>query len=152
MSLNVLESTNLSVPVLKICFNIFKFFASLKLAIFVLVALMAVFAAGTFVESAFGTETASLLIYQAPWFSLLLFLLGINVAAAALDRLPWEKKHTGFVVTHLGIILVLVGSFISSKGMIDGQVAIQEGEAEHRITLPEPVLYVYSETENQEWT
>ncbi len=132
--------------------RIFKFFASLKLAIFVLVALMAVFAAGTFVESAFGTETASLLIYQSPWFALILFLLGVNVAAAALDRLPWKKKHTGFVITHLGIILVLIGSFISSKWMVDGQVAIQEGQAEHRITLPEPVLYLYSETENQEWT
>ncbi len=112
---------------------------------------MVVFAAGTFVESAFGTETAILLIYQSPWFSLILFLLGVNVTAAALDRLPWEKKHTGFVITHVGIVLILAGSFISQAFMIEGQMAIQEGQTEHRITLNQPVISLYSETENKEW-
>ncbi|HXV27676.1 MAG TPA: cytochrome c biogenesis protein ResB, partial [bacterium] len=132
-------------------FCLFKFFASLKLAIFVLVALMAVFALGTILESAYGTDAARLLIYESPWFSLLLFLLGVNVAAAALDRLPWKRKHTGFVITHLGIILMLVGSFISSAFMIDGQVAVQEGQTESRLTLPNPVLYLYSESQKKEW-
>ncbi len=112
---------------------------------------MVVFASGTFVESAFGTETAILLVYQSPWFSLILFLLGVNVTAAALDRLPWKKKHTGFVITHIGIVLILAGSFISQAFMIDGQMAIQENQTEHRITLNEPVLFLFSESENKKW-
>jgi hypothetical protein len=131
--------------------RIFKFLASLRLAIFVLVALMLVFAAGTFMESFQGTEAASLVIYQSFWFHGLLFLLGVNVAAAALDRLPWKRKHTGFVITHLGIILILIGSFISKKWMVDGHMAIAEGESEFLVTLPEPLLYIYSQSQKQEW-
>ena len=125
--------------------RIFKFFASLKLALFILFFLMAVLAAGTFLESLHGTDAARLIIYESAWFSALLVLLGINVAAAALDRLPWKKKHTGFVITHIGIILILIGSFITHRLMVDGQMIITEGETEHQITLPDPVLYVFPE-------
>ncbi len=131
--------------------GIFKFLASLKLALFVLVALMSVLAAGTIVESLHGTDAARLLVYDSPWFGLILFLLGVNVAAAALDRLPWKKKHTGFVITHIGIILILAGSFMTRSMMIDGQMAITEGETEYRITLPAPQLFIISETRTRPW-
>ncbi len=130
---------------------LFDFFASLKLAIFVLISLMAVFAAGTFIESWYGTETASLVIYQAPWFQALLFLLGVNVAAAALDRFPWKKRHTGFVITHIGILLMLAGSFISQAWMIDGQMVIREGESRSLISLNAPQIFLSSQAEEKEW-
>lgn len=131
--------------------RIFKFFASLKLAVMVLVALMAVLAAGTFIESAEGTDAARLLIYQAPWFSVLLFLLAMNLFTVAIDRLPWKVRHIGFVITHLGIILILFGSFLTQRLMVDGQISIAEGETEHRITLPDPLLYIYSERLQRTW-
>ena len=132
-------------------YRVFKFFASAKLAVLVLFGLMAIMAAGTFVESYHGTETARLLVYESPWFAFVLLLLGISLTAAALDRFPWEKKHIGFVITHLGIILILIGSFVTSKMMIDGQMTIAEGETEYQITLPAPILRVYSETTEQDW-
>ena len=112
---------------------------------------MIVLAAGTLIESRQGTDAARILIYDSVWFSALLILLGINVASAALDRLPWKKKHVGFVITHAGIILVLVGSFITQRTMIDGQMTITEGQTEHRITLHEPILYLFSEKEHRDW-
>lgn len=124
---------------------IFKFFTSLRLAILVLFALIFALAAGTFLESLHGTEAARLLIYDSPWFGGVLMVLGINVACAALDRYPWQKKHTGFVVTHCGILLILIGSFVTQRWVVDGQMAIAEGQSEHRITLPEPILYVFAE-------
>ncbi len=133
-------------------YRIFKFFASVKLAFFILFSLMAVLAAGTFVESYHGTETARALIYDSPWFALLLLLLGVNVTAAALDRFPWQRKHIGFVITHLGIVLILIGSFVTSKMMIDGQMTLAEGETEYQITLHSPLLQIYSETKKQEWS
>ena len=123
--------------------RIFRFFASLPLAIALLVSLMGVLAAGTILESLHGAATARLLVYDTPWFSLLLFILGINVAAAALDRYPWKKKHTGFVITHLGIILILIGSLVSKKFMTDGQMVIAEGDTESRVWLDDPLLYFY---------
>lgn len=128
---------------------LFRFFASLKLAVIVLVTLMIVLAVGTILESLHGTETARLLVYETRWFSFLLLFLGINVTAAAFSRYPWKVKHIGFVITHAGIILVLVGSFMTQKLMIDGQMVISEGDTEHRITLPNPVLYIFSEKEER---
>lgn len=125
--------------------SLFKFFASLRLAVFLLASLALVFAAGTFIESAFGTEAAKLLIYRSPWMSLLLILLALNVAAAALDRLPWKRKHVGFVITHAGILFILAGSLLTRAYGIEGQMAVQEGQTVNRIILNEGVLQIFSE-------
>lgn len=129
----------------------FHFFASLGLAVFLLVSLMIVLAVGTILESLYGADTAKILVYQAPWFTLLLILLGVNVAAAALDRYPWKKKHVGFVVTHLGILMILAGSLATQKSMVDGQMVIAEGETEYRLTLPQSLLHIFSQATEEEW-
>lgn len=129
----------------QILVSLFNFLASLKLAVSSLVVLMVALAAGTLLESAYGAQAAKLLVYQTPWFSALLILLGINLAAAAADRLPWRKKHTGFLLTHLGIIMILLGSLVTQKGMIDGQMSLAEGESGKTISLFEPMLYLMAE-------
>lgn len=131
--------------------SLFKFLASLRLAIFVLSALILSLAAGTILESLYGTDAARGLIYQSVWFSAILFLLGVNVAAAALDRLPWKRKHTGFVITHIGILIILFGSFITQRLMIDGQMAMNEKESQTHLTLTEPLLYLFSEDNQKGW-
>lgn len=131
--------------------KIFKFFASVRLAIPLLALLMVLLGAGTIIESRHGTEAAKILVYESVWFGFLLILIAVNLAAAAFDRLPWQKKHIGFVITHLGIILVLVGSLVTQKKMVDGQIILAEGETEHRITLQQPILYIHSEETRQGW-
>lgn len=122
----------------------FKFFASLRLGIILLVALGLSLAAGTFVESAHGADAAKLLVYHTPWFRLLLILLGLNLLASALDRWPWKQKHVGFLTTHLGIILILAGSLVSQAFAVEGQLAIAEGETGSRMTLSDPFVQVVS--------
>jgi len=131
--------------------KLFRFFASLKLAIFVLASLMTVLAAGTIVESLHGAEAAKILVYDTWWFGVILFCLGVNVLAATLDRLPWKKKHIGFVVTHLGIITILTGAFLSRHFMVDGQMPIAEGETGSAITLSEPLVYIFSQNLRRDW-
>ncbi len=131
---------------------VFKFFASLKLAVVLLVALGIVFGAGTFIESSYGTDVAQVLVYRTPWLSFLLILLALNLLASALDRLPWKKKHVGFLTTHLGIILLLFGAFISQLFAIEGQLQIQEGKTETRMTLSDPLIQVVSVDSDQSWT
>lgn len=131
--------------------KIFKFFASVRLAIPLLALLMIFLGAGTIIESRHGADAARLLIYDSIWFGFLLVLIAVNLAAAAFDRMPWQKKHIGFVITHLGIILILIGSLVTQKKMVDGQIILAEGETEHRITLSQPVLYIHSEETRQGW-
>lgn len=129
---------------MRLAVAVFKFFASLRLAIFLLLALALVFAVGTFIESGYGTETAKLVVYRSPWMSLLLILLALNVLAAALDRLPWQQKHVGFVTTHAGIILLLAGALVTRAYGMEGQMAVAEGETAGRILLNETMLQIFS--------
>ncbi len=129
---------------MKLAVFIFKIFASFRLAIFLLFAMGLVFSAGTFIESAYGTDAAKYAVYNTPWMSLLLVLLALNLAAAAFDRLPWKQKHVGFVVTHAGIIIILAGSLITQAYGVEGQMAIEEGRTASRIILGEPLLQIFT--------
>ncbi len=129
---------------------IFKFFASLQLAVGTLAALMIILAVGTIVESRFSADAARILVYDTPWLTLILIVLVLNLACSAADRLPWKKKHIGFVLTHLGIIVILAGSLATQKSAVDGQMSMTEGSSGKWVTLKEPMLYIYSQAFKEE--
>jgi len=133
----------------KFLHGLFGFFASLKLAVFLLAALGTTLACGTIIESLHGAKAAQQVIYHSLWFNLLLAVLGINVASAALDRLPWQKRHIGFLMTHAGILLILLGSWMTHEFAVEGELALAEGEKGARITLDEPLLQIVTPTVNQ---
>ena len=130
---------------------VFKFFASVRLAVTLIVLLGIAFGVGTFIESYHGTHAAQVLIYRTRWLALLLMLLALNLLASALDRLPWKKKHIGFLTTHLGIILMLAGALVTQAFGIEGQVQIEEGNTEGRMTLAEPHLHVVEINSGHTW-
>ena len=106
-----------------------------------LVSLAAILATATFYESLYDTKTAQYLVYRSPLFALFLTVLGINLTCSAAIRYPWKKAQTGFVITHLGIIIILLGSLLTMYKGIDGSLALEEGETSARIMIDEPVLY-----------
>ena len=73
--------------------KIFKFFASIKLAVVLLAVLIVASIAGTIYESSFDAKVARAYVYGAPWFNLWLLLLVANLTVSAVSRWPW-KKHT----------------------------------------------------------
>jgi hypothetical protein len=107
---------------------IFEFFASLKLAVVLLAVLIVAAIAGTIYESSFDTKVARAYVYGAPWFNLWLVLLGANLAVSALSRWPWRKHHLAFLITHLGIITLLIGSLIGRIWGIEGTITLFKGE------------------------
>ncbi len=117
---------------LRILWRVYAFLASLRLAVLLIVALVVVLAWATVIEQRYGGKAAWFGIYGAWWFSALLILLGINVLAAALIRFPWKRHQTGFVITHLGILVLLAGCLLSRIGGIDAQMPIYEGTRAHR--------------------
>jgi hypothetical protein len=126
---------------------LFKFLSSLKLAVLVLLSLAGVLATATVLESEYGTRAAYVMVYGTPWFYLLLFLLGTNVLCAALSRLPWKKRHIGFVVTHAGIITILVGSYLTMALGVDGSLPVYEGSEDSEVILTRLKLSVTDEEE-----
>ena len=113
------------------------------MAISLLVAIAAVLAWGTLYEVRFGTAAVQRFIYQSGWFQALLVFLGINLAAAALQRCPWQRKHLPFVLAHVGILGVLAGAIVGGKFGIEGRLVIPEGEASRTLQIPVNVLTVH---------
>ena len=124
--------------------SIFEFFASLKLAVVLLAVLIVAAIAGTIYESSFDAKVARAYVYGAPWFNLWLVLLGANLACSAFSRWPWRKHHLAFLITHLGIITLLIGSLIGRIWGIEGTITVFKGEPPtNRLLVNEHQLRVH---------
>src|SRR5205809_2999752 len=107
---------------------VFEFFASLKLAVVLLAVIIVAAIAGTLYESSFDAKVSRAYVYWAPLFHLLLGFLGANLSCSALSRWPWRKHHLAFLITHLGIITLLIGSLIGRIWGIEGTITLFKGE------------------------
>ncbi len=124
-------------------YDVYRFLASLKLAVISLTSLAAILAYATFYESWHGTEAARAYVYRSPVFYIINLLLFVNILCAATIRYPWKRHQTGFVVTHLGLLTLIVGSLISQKFTDDGQLGLSEGESSRQlIRTQKPVIRV----------
>ncbi len=124
-------------------YRVFEFAASLELAVFLILTLAVVLAVGTVYESKYGTAVASREVYRSIWMQILLWVFMINLAAVALSRLPWKRHHIGFLVTHLGIIILLLGSWVTQRAGVDGNLVLAPGEAGRAARIDESMLYVF---------
>ena len=127
----------------------FHYFASLKLAVVTLLSLAVVLAVGTVYESHHDAETAKYYVYNTPWFIGLLGLLGLNVFCSALSRWPWKRHHIGFLVTHLGILILLSGSFITLLKGYEGQLNLGEGQSSQRMALFQNSIFIIDPVKNK---
>ena len=118
--------------------RLYRFLASLKLAVFLLLALSAILAVATYQEKWYDAKTARHLVYDSPWFAFFLLVLGINVACSALIRYPWKKSQAAFLITHAGILVILAGSLVSFTSGVEGTMTLTQGETSDRVTVDEP--------------
>ena len=122
---------------------VFRFLASLKLAVICLATLAGTLAYGTWFNSAHGMSAATEWIYSARWFALLLAFLGMNILCAALIRYPWTRRQTGFVITHAGLLTVIAGSWWAAQSSDEGQLGMREGETSSKlIRNHKPAFYI----------
>jgi ResB-like family len=123
---------------------IYRFLASLKLAVISISTLAGTLAYATFFESKHGGVAAQEYIYRSPGFAILLAFLGMNILCAALIRYPWKKRQTGFVVTHAGLLILLAGSFYSVRTADEGQVGMIEGDVKSELVRSDhPVIRIW---------
>ncbi len=104
--------------------RLYEFFASLKLAVVLILLLAIVLGSATFVEAHYGTAAVGFLIYHTWYFAALLALLALNIFCAASIRFPWKRHQTGFVITHIGLLTLLAGSAISDRGSVNSQMLV----------------------------
>ena len=122
---------------------------SLKLALVLLATISVAIATATFTEAHFDAAVARAWIYKAPWFIAWLGVLCINLFAVTLTRWPWQKKHTGFIITHYGIILLLLGAVIGSKLGFEGNVTLRtDGQPQRKIVTDRSCIQVESPSDS----
>ncbi|ALJ56837.1 Cytochrome c biogenesis protein Ccs1 [Candidatus Xiphinematobacter sp. Idaho Grape] len=125
-------------------------FGSLKLALVLLATLAAACAVATFTESNFSIKLAQATVYKAPWFTCWLALLCINLLAVTLTRWPWQRKHIGFVITHFGIVTLLVGALVGSTWGFEGNVTLRVDDAPtNQVTTSRNVVQVEDSTDGR---
>ncbi len=122
---------------------LFDFFSSLKLAVFIILSIAFLSAWGTIYEARHGMEEAQTVVYHSWWFTTVLIFFFVNVLFAALSRIPWKRHHIGFLVTHLGILVILIGSFLTRNWGVDGTVVLGEGESASRVQVKEKYLNIF---------
>jgi len=123
---------------------------SLDLAMLLLITLTGVCAAATLLESGFSARVARAYVYGSPWFNLWLVLLCLNLICSAATRWPWQRHHTGFVITHAGIIILLGGALLGRARGFEGSLDLSRGAPPvTQVLLDHPRLTVESPATGQ---
>ena len=117
--------------------RLLSFLGSAALATVMISTIAVVLAWATWLESRWGTQAVQFGVYHSIWFAILLGLLGINVLAAAVVRFPWRKKQTGFLLVHAGILVLLIGCWMTWQDGIDGQMSLLEGDSSSTVVEPD---------------
>lgn len=85
---------------------------------------------GTFIESKSGShDAAEQLIYGSLYFKLLLGGFFLNILLSTLSRWPFQKRHIPFIITHIGLLMVILGVFVKQQWGTQGTLYMLEGTA-----------------------
>jgi cytochrome c biogenesis protein ResB len=115
--------------------RVWRFFASVKLTIVLLLVLAGAMAYGTFVETTMSNGAARLLVYRTWWFDGLIGLLALNLIGCTLRRAPYKPHQAGWITTHIALLILMAGSVMTHRMGMQGQMVIAEGDAENTFFL-----------------
>lgn len=101
----------------------------------VLIPLTALFVGtGTILESLSNSHSyAAHFTYDNPVFALLLVFFFANILISALRRWPFKRRHIPFLLTHLGLLMVIAGVMVKTQFGIQGALVIWEGSSSSEV-------------------
>lgn len=121
----------------KIFHYLFQFLGGIYLAIVLLAISATAVVVGTIIESRTGSHLwAAQWTYQHPFFLLILSLFFINILFSAIRRWPFKKKHIPFLMTHLGLLMIIGGTMIKNQWGLQGVLFVWEGSGSQDVQLP----------------
>lgn len=100
--------------------------ASVKLAVVILVLIVAASIAGT------GTRYD---VYHSWWFTVLLALFGANLVACTILGIARGTTRAGSLITHIGILVVLAGVILGSILGVRGMLSLEAGDISDTFTV-----------------
>ena len=122
--------------------KIFSFLFSTRLMAVLFLTFAAAMAAGTFIEDAYNTDTARVIIYNSWWFETIMVFFVINFIGN-IKRYQLHKKENWATLTlHLSFILIIIGAFVTRYISYEGMMPIREGETANIVYSDKPYLTV----------
>lgn len=112
--------------------KIFSFLFSTRLMAVLFLVFAGAMAAGTFIEDAYNTDTARLIIYNAWWFEVIMVFFVINFIGNIARYQLYKKEKWATLIIHLSFIFILVGAFITRYISYEGIMPIREGATENQ--------------------
>lgn len=112
-----------------------RWLSATETSVALIVALVFVLAWATVFEGVQGRAAVEYFVYRNWWFIAVFFLMGVNVLAALVARLPWHWHQCGFLMTHVGLLGLLAAMAQSSHGTVEGRMALQKADRAGEVEL-----------------
>ena len=109
----------------------------------------AAMAAGTFIEDAYNTDTARIIIYNSWWFEVIMFFFMINFLGNIKRYQLYKKEKWATLILHLSFILILLGAFITRYISYEGMMPIREGATENQFYSDRTYLTMYVDGQHE---
>ncbi|TGD58054.1 cytochrome c biogenesis protein [Flavobacterium humi] len=122
--------------------KIFSFLFSTRLMAFLFIAFAAAMAAGTFIEDAYNTDTARIIVYNSWWFEAIMVFFMINFLGNIKRYQLYKKEKWATLTLHLAFILILLGAFVTRYISYEGMMPIREGASENQVFSDKTFLTV----------
>lgn len=100
---------------------------------------------GSWVETAYGHKAAMATIYTSGWIGFLFFAFLMSLVAATLRKYPWRVDQTGWIVVHIALVLIIVGSLMSFWGKREGELMLAEGESAAWFQMEDQTRFILEE-------
>ncbi|MGC4039225.1 MAG: cytochrome c biogenesis protein CcsA [Flavobacterium sp.] len=98
---------------------------------------------GTFVESAYNTDTARIWVYNSWWFEAIMAFFMINFFGNIKRYQLYKKEKWATLLLHLAFIFIIAGAFITRYISYEGMMRIREGETSSQFLSEKNYLTVY---------
>lgn len=122
---------------MKILKALFHFLGGIYLAIALISTAAIAVIVGTILESKTDSHLlAASWTYENPLFFFLLALFFVNILFSALRRWPFKKRHIPFLITHLGLLMIIGGTMVKNRFGLQGQLTVWEGSGNQQVVLP----------------
>ncbi len=69
-----------------------------------------------------------------PGMPILLGLVFLNLAFKLIFKSPWSKTNSGIIITHIGVMVLLLGGLFTAVFSREGYIALGVGESKHVIS------------------
>jgi len=117
-----------------------RWLGSIQLAVPVLALVAVALAWGTYLESTRDARTAKAVVYGSWWFMSVMVLVCVSLVFAAVVRIPWQRRHVGFLVVHASLVALIIAGFTSLYGRVEGNIGLQEGSSTQMIEMDQEVV------------